>query len=82
MNKIKNLLIIILIVISFKSYSQEININYSKGNSLLFFDVNSNQIYQRALVYLYKTRKTPLGSTIQALTFILTKQLKVLMSYL
>ena len=61
MNKIKNLLIIILIVISFKSYSQEININYSKGNSLLFFDVNSKSNLSTSFGLSLQNKKNTFG---------------------
>lgn len=41
MNYFKHLLVIIFVVISFKGFTQDFKVNYSKGNSLLFFDLES-----------------------------------------
>ena len=41
MNYFKYLLVIVFVVISFKGFTQDFKVNYSKGNSLLFFDLES-----------------------------------------
>jgi hypothetical protein len=41
MNYFKHLLGIVFVVISFKGFTQDFKVNYSKGNSLLFFDLES-----------------------------------------
>tara|TARA_B100001059_G_C17839525_1_gene591051 strand:- start:5118 stop:6359 length:1242 start_codon:yes stop_codon:yes gene_type:complete len=41
MNYFKHLLVIFFVVISFKGFTQDFKVNYSKGNSLLFFDLES-----------------------------------------
>ena len=41
MNYFKHLLFIVFVVISFKGFTQDFKVNYSKGNSLLFFDLES-----------------------------------------
>lgn len=76
MNKIKNLLIIILIVISCKSYSQEININYSKGNSLLFFDVNSKSNLSTSFGLSLQNKKNTFGLNYTAFDFYFDETIK------
>ena len=41
MNHFKHFLVIFFVVVSFKGYTQDFKVNYSKGNSLLFFDLES-----------------------------------------
>lgn len=41
MNYFKHLLVIVFVFISFKGFTQDFKVNYSKGNSLLFFDLES-----------------------------------------
>ena len=76
MNKIKNLLIIILIVISCKSYSQEININYFKGNSLLFFDVNSKSNLSTSFGLSLQNKKNTFGLNYTAFDFYFDETIK------
>ena len=41
MNHIKHFLVIYFVLVSFKGYTQDFKVNYSKGNSILFFDLES-----------------------------------------
>lgn len=41
MNHIKHFIVIFFVVVSFKGYTQDFKVNYSKGNSILFFDLES-----------------------------------------